>query len=366
MSYSMNSNNINNNNNKNKQLYENIYNNLKEYMFYPEVIQNNMNMDYHNITYNKQSNDKQSNHNDKQSNHNDKQSNHNDKQSNHNDKQSNHNDKQSNHNDKQSNHNDKQSNHNDKQSNHNDKQSNHNDKQSNIKQSKPQLSNNNVSESKEEDKTPFFIPQEKDKLFWSLFIFINGEYEYKMVQKNANTFSIEKKWKIDTLEKLKEKDVIDFLKLHKIKSADLEDELMNKERLSLKGLQLFCMIYKLSIIYVSGRKYCEFIYKSGTPPSSPELQQYSDIADNSKTFVIMNMPNKEDGIYRNPDEAYIKNIRDTYWKMENVHKPLKGVSAYSLHELQEICSKMEIALEDKETKKKKTMKVLYQELLSHF
>ena len=138
---------------------------------------------------------------------------------------------------------------------------------------------------------------------------------------------------------------------------------MNKEKLSLKGVQAFCFIYKLSVMYVSGRKYCEFLYKQGT---SPELQQYSDIVDNSKTFVIIKTPTKEDGINRNADDAYINNVRDTYWKMENVNKPLKGVSAYSLSELQDICSKMTISLEDTETKKKKTMKVLYQELLSHF
>ena len=38
---------------------------------------------------------------------------------------------------------------------------------------------------------------------------------------------------MDTLAKLKEKEVIDFLKSIKIKVADLEDELMNKEKLSL-------------------------------------------------------------------------------------------------------------------------------------
>jgi hypothetical protein len=50
--------------------------------------------------------------------------------------------------------------------------------------------------------------------------------------------------------------------------------------------------------------------------------------------------------------------------MENVNKPLKGASAYSLQELQDICVKMDIELVDSVTKKKKTMKVLYQELLA--
>ena len=177
---------------------------------------------------------------------------------------------------------------------------------------------------------------------------MHSEYDYKIAKNNSNIFSIEKKWKMDTLDKLKEKEVIDYLKTIKTKVADIEDELMNKEKLSLKGLQVFCFIYKLSVIYISGRKYCEFLY------------------GDDKTFVIINTPNKEDGINRKSDESYINNIRNTYWKIENVSKPLKSASAYTLTELQEISSKMDIALENAETKKKKTMKVLYQELLSHF
>ena len=267
-----------NSNSNNKQSYENIYNNLKEYMFYPDVIHRNMNIDYHNSISN---------------------------------------------------------------NNNNNKKTYDNNKRTKIVK----------EEQQQEDTSPFFIPQEKDKLFWCLYTFIHGEYEYKIAKNNRNTFTIEKKWKIDTLAKLKEKDVLDFLKTIKVKVTDLEDEFMNKEKLSLKGVQTFCFIYKLSVMYVSGRKYCEFSYNND---------------DNYKTFVIIHTPTKEDGINRIADDAYIKNIRDTYWKMENVNKPLKGVSAYSLSELQDICSKMSISLEDTESKKKKTMKVLYQELLSHF
>lgn len=188
--------------------------------------------------------------------------------------------------------------------------------------------------------SPFFIPREKDKFFWGFYIFVHGEYEYKIAQNNW--FSIEKQWKMDTMKKL---DTIKpQLKDLKIKVPDIEDELINCERLSLKGLQVFCILYEVNVLYVAGRKYCEFLYNNDK---------------DAKTFVIEN-----DGIYRNTDDAYLKKIRDTYWKMENVNKPLKGASAYSLQEMQDICVKMEIELVDSVSKKKKTMKVLYQELLA--
>jgi len=257
-------------------VYKNIYNHLKEYMFYPDVIHKNMNIEYNTDDNSHKNNNKIKN---------------------------------------------------------------------NIDRVSSGTRTNVVVEPIKE--TPFFIPQEKDKLFWCFYIFVQGEYEYNIAKNNR--FAIEKKWKMDTMAKLN--DVKEILKTNKIKVADLEDELMNKEKLSLNGLQVFCMIYEMSILYVSGRKFCEFIYNN-----EPD----------AKTFVIFNMDNKEDGIHRNPDDAFIKNIRDTYWKMENVNKPLKGVSAYSLNELQEISTKMGILLEDTETKKKKTMKILYQELLKHF
>jgi hypothetical protein len=304
---------INNNNAKNRQVYENIYNDLKEYMFYPDVINNNMVELIRNNNNNSNSNSINNNNNS-----------------------------------------------NSKVNNNVKKEfisNNQHIHKHPLTQTETHNKKNIIEkENKEETQSPFFIPQEKDKLFWCLYIFIHGEYDYKIAKNN--TFAIEKKWKMDTLSKLKEKDVMDFLKLIKVKVADLEDELMNKEKLSLKGLQLFCMIYKLSVIYVSGRKYCEFLYNNE--------DSHDSVHDTAKTFVIMNMQNKEDGIYRNPDDKFIKNIRDTYWKMENVHKPLKGASSYSLTELQDICTKMGVELVDAETKKKKTMKVLYQELLMHF
>jgi hypothetical protein len=199
---------------------------------------------------------------------------------------------------------------------------------------------NNNTTTKKEVESPFFIPRENDKFFWGFYIFLHGEYEYKIAQNNW--FSIEKQFKMDTMKKL---DTIkQQLKDLKIKMVDIENEFINSERLSLKGLQVFCMLYEVNVLYVAGRKYCEFLYNNDK---------------NAKTFVIEN-----DGIYRNTDDAYLKKIRDTYWKMENVSKPLKGASAYSLQELQDICVKMEIELVDSISKKKKTMKVLYQELLA--
>jgi hypothetical protein len=80
--------------------------------------------------------------------------------------------------------------------------------------------------------------------------------DYEM---NKNTaFATEKKFKIDTVEKLRF--MKDKLKELKIKRNEIEDELVNKDCISTKSLQVLCLIYKISIIYISGKKYSEFLF----------------------------------------------------------------------------------------------------------
>jgi len=99
-----------------------------------------------------------------------------------------------------------------------------------------------------------FTPLQKDKLFWCFYIILKGIDDYEM---NKNTaFATEKKFKIDTVEKLRF--MKDKLKELKIKRNDIEDELVNKECISTKSLQVLCLIYKISIIYISGKKYSNF------------------------------------------------------------------------------------------------------------
>jgi hypothetical protein len=57
-------------------------------------------------------------------------------------------------------------------------------------------------------------------------------------------------------------------------------------------------------------------------------------------------------------------IKQTYWFIENVQKPLKAPSAYTLKELQDICEKIEIPLKHSNGKSK-LKKDLYEELLSN-
>lgn len=204
------------------------------------------------------------------------------------------------------------------------------------------------------------VPYEKDNLFWCFFLLVNNEYEYKLIKDKH--FTIEKKWKMDILDKLKEKENLDFLKSKKIKLIDIQDEIMNNETISMKVFDVLCKMYNLSVVYVSGKKYCEFMYDNDIVDDSEE-EKYKKI----KVLNVMNDKGNRCGFIKRSEKEqidYLNNVYKTYWKIDNISKPLKSASSYSYAELKDICNKMEIPLEDSVTKKKKTMKILYQELLA--
>ena len=202
---------------------------------------------------------------------------------------------------------------------------------------------------KNEKNIKSFVPFQRDKLFWCFYIILNGYEEYEM--NRSNSFSIEKQIKIETVEKLKS--IKDQLKELKLKRTELEDELVNKQMITIKSLCALCLVHNVSITYVYGRKYCEI-----------------STADPIKKGIIMQNEKKEDTLKWtsneiNNNEDFLTQIRADYWLIENIQKPLNAPSAYTLTELQEIANKLHIAthsqVNDKSKAKVKT--ALYEEIL---
>ena len=186
-----------------------------------------------------------------------------------------------------------------------------------------------------------FYPHQKDELFWCFFIILKGMEFYKFF--NEHTFKYEKEFKIDSVEKMREKK--DILKQQKIKLPHVEDELVNKSKISLFTLHALCIVYKISILYVWGRKYCFFEYG--------EKLEYIIITDDVQHKI---------GIKECIKMEDIKFIQDNYWYIENLSKPLRTITSYSIKELQEICRKLEIPIIDS-TGKKYTKKILYENIM---
>ena len=191
----------------------------------------------------------------------------------------------------------------------------------------------------------YFIPFQRDKLFWCFYILLKGFSEYEMHR--TGFYAVEKAFKITTVEKLRgmKKEIKDL----KLKINEVEDELVNKEQITLKGLQVLCLVYKVSITYIYEKKYCEFLFND------------SD-ADTIIKGIIKQTERKEHALIYE-DTIDLPNIKQTCWFIENVQKPLKAPASYTLKDLQDICEKLEFPIKN-EIGKSKTKKDLYEGILS--
>ena len=236
---------------------------------------------------------------------------------------------------------------------------------------------------KEKKKREELVPRHRDKLFWCFYIIYKGEHDYE--QHLADNFITEKNFKIATAEKLK--GLKDKFKRAKLRISEIEDELINKQCITLKGLHALCLVYDVSIMYVANKKYSEFLYDleaseaagasaEGTGASTEGTGASTEGTGASEPEIICLKENEtgnkhagnkyfikcfEEDEHQNK-KKYIKSVREGYWKIENVDKPLKVPSAYTLKELQEIGEKLGLALKS-DLGKNKTKPILYQEIL---
>ena len=192
-----------------------------------------------------------------------------------------------------------------------------------------------------------FTPFQKDKLFWCFYVLHNGFTEYEM--HHTGHYALEKAFKISSVEKLRTMKA--QIKELKLKINEVEDELVNKEQITIKGLHVLCLVHKVSITYIYGKQYCEFLY-----------------GDTVKGIIQRNEKKEHSLLY---EDTILETIKHTHWFIENVQKPLKAPSAYTVKELQDICEKLDIILTFKQktaigqiVEKHKLKKELYEDILS--
>jgi hypothetical protein len=170
----------------------------------------------------------------------------------------------------------------------------------------------------------FFIPKQKDTLFWCFYIIKNGFSSYEM---EPPSYVKEKNEKIKYVELLRERKHL--LKEHKIKPiSDIEDYLANRDHINLKTFIALCILEGINIIILDTVTYIEYT------------------TDNSSNvFVIHKKPLSKYGIELNDsvesilhvNPEVIQTYRDSKYKILNIDKPILSVSSYKLGELIAIC-----------------------------
>ena len=194
----------------------------------------------------------------------------------------------------------------------------------------------------------FYVTRDKDKLFWTFYIMLNGEDAYKYLK---TKFVTEKEIKIGAVEKMRK--LPNVFKQHKLNKVRIENELSGDIPLTLEGFYGLCVIYNISAIFMKKNCYCELY----------------GVGDSSVTHIVEEVEGGL-GIHvfktKEASSEFVKQVRESKWKMENVLTPIKSISSYTHAELLEIYNKVTSMNINKETtgfsesfKEKKTKQFLY-------
>lgn len=182
-------------------------------------------------------------------------------------------------------------------------------------------------------KETIYRPRQKDSLFWCFYILKNGFSNYEM-EINNQYFVVEKTEKFKYIELIRKNK--DILKIHKIKPlTELEDDLANKDKISVKTFFALCVLEDINVLLVDKRKILEITCKDidGEHP-------VNIIHRNSKTY--------EHHIELDVTPIMVQQYRDTYYTMSSFDATIKSMGSYKLDELIELCKKLNINIDSNE------------------
>jgi len=203
-------------------------------------------------------------------------------------------------------------------------------------------------------KLEYFTPSQSNSLFWCFYIIYNGfaSYEYE-----SNYFTAEQQFKIQTIEKVKKGEGKSSLKEHKISKTCFESGLLGHNNINAKTLYALCLCYNLNIFYIYKNTYYEMISNIEKPI---HIIKYNTETNNYSICLPVDIKATET---LSKHSEYIEKTKEKYWKLDNLDKPLRPITAYSVQDLNNICSKLDIAVICETTNKKKTKVELYSSIL---
>jgi hypothetical protein len=203
-------------------------------------------------------------------------------------------------------------------------------------------------------KVEYFTPSQSNSLFWCFYIIYNGFASYEF---ESNYFTAEQQFKIQTIEKVKKGENKTVLKEHKISKTCFESGLVTATNINAKTLYALCLCYNLNIFYVYKNTYYEMITNIEKPI---HIIIYNAETNNFSIRLPVDMHAKET---LTEHIEYMEKIKETYWKLDNLEKPLRPITVYSVNDLINICSKLEIPVICETSNKKKTKAELYSSIL---
>ena len=226
-------------------------------------------------------------------------------------------------------------------------------------------------------KSNIIKPNQMDSLFWCFYILKNGLSSYEKLfqcgvvnteslhnnltksnssssdmQQSSITYVREKQIKIRLVEELRDPIIRNKLKKCKLCSIDhVEDQLANEKVIDLSTFFSLCFIFDIQLFYFKNKCYYKtlkgelpWMRKDVENEKEKETDIFEQIYDRYGTgydeddydFETIYVLKQTNGKYW----VECKNVLDIEWnqcyQIENVNKPLKGISSYTSAEIKEL------------------------------
>jgi hypothetical protein len=180
----------------------------------------------------------------------------------------------------------------------------------------------------------FYSVNEKDSLFWTLYICVYGFNAYE--QHLPVIFSREKEQKYLFLDLLRDPYNKTMLKVNQIKNTknEIENNIANDDKITIKTFIALAILSKLNFLFVEKSK----------------IYSHAEVVDSS-TFII----HKKDDVCCIDTEVDVEEtlrMMKTCFIWENIEKPIKSITSYKREELLELSIKLGIEVKDKAPTKK--------------
>ena len=211
-----------------------------------------------------------------------------------------------------------------------------------------------MKQNKEKPKEEFFSPRQKDGLFWCFYVIKNGETSYELLNNEKITLVKEKKIKIDYVDVLRnEKSIFKKQSIKFPSLTHIENDLVNEQVIDIRTFLSLCHLEKLNVLYVSKKTYFEMNENEGEP---------------IHLIKCVDEPNKMTKyLYQGTDPLLLEKYRTTLYKIENIEKPVKAISAYKVADLIDFSTKLslETSYHDEKTAKikNKSKQALYEAIV---
>jgi hypothetical protein len=184
-----------------------------------------------------------------------------------------------------------------------------------------------------------FVPKERDNLFWCFYLMKHGVDAYLLMpHRNMVT---EKNLKIEYIEKLRENKP--FIKVNKLGPlSHIENFLLNETSIDMKTFHALCLFEGLSCIITFPSFYYEINMETDDIETETQTNVHllTKIEDTSKF-----------GFKKETTHDEISLVRTHQYKVDNLSKPIKAMTAYKMSDLISIANKLNISLPDKVKKK---------------